>query len=375
MGIDADFEDGGEVPKEVIEYFSKIREEDKAMKDAGIYIDFVKPIIFEGKKVWALGNTVYHGRKSGETFHEFIISILILTLGEDWWKEQEVKAFDEKHFIAKCYSKYIEWQKNNSIEKNRINEDYWGATPDGWTRSLLSLAFDVASLRHVRRFPDHLLIKLKRKEDYQSARYEISIAAIFARLNFDIDFLDVKEEWRGKKHCEFIAMHKQSKVSIAIEAKSRHRKGIIHTQGSATENELMKGDVGRLLNQAKKQNVGNIPFMIFVDINSPATPEISVENKKWFRDIQKLFRNNYATASKKNPDEFNLLVFTNFSHHYQTDKEAEKGEYFSIISPYPKFPISDMENHINAIISALNHYGNVLNIDLKSKMGGQVKYK
>ena len=45
MGIDADFEDGGEVPKEVIEYFSKIREEDKAMKDAGIYIDFVKPII------------------------------------------------------------------------------------------------------------------------------------------------------------------------------------------------------------------------------------------------------------------------------------------------------------------------------------------
>jgi len=244
----------------------------------------------------------------------------------------------------------------------------------GWTRSLLSLAFDVASLLHVSRFPDKLLDRLKNKDQYQGARYEISIAAIFARLDFDLDFLDSDKEVKDKKHCEFIAKHKKTGVCIAVEAKSRHRKGVIHTKGLSDEDKLMKGNVGGLLNKAKEQSPGDIPFMIFIDINSPSSPKLSIEKKRWFRDIQKLFRNNYDVATKENPDDFNLLVFTNFSPHYQTNKEATKGEYFSIISLCPKFPFPDSINYINAISSALNNYGNVPNIDMKSRIDGQIKH-
>jgi hypothetical protein len=44
---------------------------------------------------------------------------------------------------------------------------------------------------------------------FQGARYEIAIAAVFARLDCEIRFLDQDEELHGKKHVEFVATRPQ----------------------------------------------------------------------------------------------------------------------------------------------------------------------
>ena len=47
------------VSVEVIKHFQKIRAEQEYLKQASIHINYVKPIMFKGKKVFALGNKVY----------------------------------------------------------------------------------------------------------------------------------------------------------------------------------------------------------------------------------------------------------------------------------------------------------------------------
>ena len=348
------------VPAKVIQHFQEVLAKQKTLENMGIFINYVRPIIFKDKKVWAFGNTVYYNRKPNETFHEFIIDILMLKLGREWWEEQ-IKLKDP-HFIIKCFLKFYEWQKKNTTELNRVNERMWGAKPNGWSKILLSLAFDVCSLVHTHNLPEKLWQRLKNRNEYQGARYEITVAAIFARLGCEIKFLDEKEKLTIK-HCEFIATHKQTGISVAVEAKSRHRKGVIHTIGIYEENKSLRGDVHNLLKRALQQNPGDKPYLIFIDINSPLTPKVAINNKQWFKDINSII-GRHEIASVRNPDPYNGIFFTNFSPHYQTESEAEPNEHLSLIPWYPKHILPNQQ-FLDILISGLNHYGNVPNLDLE----------
>lgn len=297
-----------------------------------------------------------------ETFHEFIIDILRTTLGREWWHNELESPGEKRHFIVECVLKFNEWQKRRSAKREELAENIWAATPDGWSKSLLALAFDVCSLMHTRHLPEQLLGRLKTKNQYQGARYEIAVAAIFARLGCDIMFLDEKER-STIKHCEFVAAHQETGVSVAVEAKSRHRLGVLHTQGIKEAERLLKGDVQRLLNRALRQNPGDRPFMIFVDINSPPTPGVRMEQKQWFKDIKRMMRG-YGTPTPEVPHPHNGIVFTNYSYHYQTEKEAEPGEHLLVIPRYSRFPLPNPD-FLRMLGSALANYGNVPNLDLE----------
>lgn len=343
---------------EVLEHFKKNENERKKLESMGIYINYVNPVIFQGKKVWALGSRVYHSRRPEETFHEFIVDVFKQTLGRDWWIEQ--LATQDKHFIMQCFLHYFEWQKRSAIVKNRVNDKIWGSIPDGWTQTLVALAFDVCSLIHTNRLPDHLLNRLKNKKEYQGARYEIAIAAIFSRLDCDINFLD--DSLQTTKHCEFFATHRTSQTVVAVEVKSRHRKGVIHTDGILNRRKIIKGDVHKLLNDALKQNPCDKPFMIFIDVNSPADPAVDFKDKQWGKDVEKMMKE-FGAPTPNTPDPYNGIFFTNFSYHYQGEKEVVPYECLSIIPLFSKYPLSN-NNFINMILSAINHYGSVPNIDV-----------
>lgn len=326
----------------------------------GIYIDFVKPIIFKGRKCWALGNRVYYERPLSETFHEFIIFILYQTLGVQFRDKQKVLSESQQHFIYRCANKYDEWRAINCVNENSVNGG-WAALPNGWTRALLSLAFDISSLVHTEHLPDGLLNRLKNKNEYQGARYEIAIASIFSRLGYKITFLD--ELNIEATHPEFIAENRITGEKIAVEGKSKQREGILHTQGKTIQQEqLLWGDVQRLYRHALKQNPGNIPFIIFIDINAPQTPGIPWQEKPWVKDIQKMMKKT-PLHNPNNPDPSAGLVFTNYSFHYQTENEALPGEHVLTWPLYPIFPVKD-GNFITNLEKALVNYGNVPNLDI-----------
>lgn len=223
------------IPKEHLDaVYSQIMSEKlgrrKKLNSIGIFVDFVKPIIFRERKVWALGSRVYYERPEKETFHEFLLFILIhQVLGEEWWTHQVSLPEDQWHHIYRSFRKYQEWALKNQQEENKEGA-IWAVLPDGWSRSLISLAFDIASLIHTDHLPDDLLRRLKSYGEYQSARYEIAIASIFARLGYRIEFLNEKNI--KEKHCEFFAHDKDTGEAIAIEVKSRKRDGVLHVDGA-----------------------------------------------------------------------------------------------------------------------------------------------
>lgn len=330
------------------------------LEPLGIFIDFVKPIIFKTKKFWVLGNRVYYNRPENETFHEFIISVLLNTLGEEWYKNQSLLQLEDQHFIYCCYKKYLEWRKKNI--SNHSDTKISCASPDGWTKSILSLAFDICSLVHKEHLPEGLLNRLKNKDQYQGVRYEIAISAIIARLNYKINFLD--EQNLKTIHPEFIAENRDTREKVAVEGKSKVREGILHKTGKPiSEDSLLWGDIQRLYRHALKQNPGNLPFIVFIDLNSPITPNIKIENKPWFKDIKKMLQK-APLFDSSNPDPCTALVFTNYSYHYQTEKEALPGEHLLIWPEYPKYHINN-PSFLSHFEKALTHYGIIPNLDIE----------
>lgn len=351
------------IPREVIEYFMKARSEQEMMKKAGIHIHYVRPIMFQGKKVFALGNRVYADIPPTETFHTFLIQILKVTIGLDWLREQAKLPNSERHYISLCLEKLNEWIEKNKKTATPDRNGVWGAIPDGYSKSLLSLAFDVCSLVHTHKLPQSLIARLKTKNHYQGARYEITIASIFARLNCDIEWTDENSK---SKHCEFIATHRSTGSVLAVEVKSKKRSGVLHELGILQPFEKLYSAkmVRRSLNNALKQNPKDVPFAVFIDVNTPPTPNTPYMDKQWIKDVSSIIDRKLETYT---PEEYplNAVFFTNYSYHYQTENEAERGEIYSRIIEHPKFPPPNPD-FFNYLESALVHYGYVPNIDVEN---------
>jgi hypothetical protein len=283
------------------------RVEPTLREEYGIYINYVAPTMFQGRKVWAIGSRVYTDNPPNQTFMEFVISVLADALGEEWLAEQDSLAADEQHIVRRAYTEHIGWRHRESQRSERDAEGLWSAEPDGWTQYLVSLAFDIASLIHSGALPDSLIRRMRNLDQYQGARYEIAVAAIFARLGLSIDWID-DQKASATKHPEFFAT--RDDLTIAVEAKSRHRPGVIHRPGEQEEAKVVRGDVQRLFNRAREKEVGEVPFMIFIDVNAPPSPGVHGFDTQWAQDIR-----NWLPSDEEPDGNYRSLCITNFSPH------------------------------------------------------------
>src|SRR5207244_2036670 len=137
--------------------------------------------------------------------------------------------------------------------------------------------------------PRQLLKRLRSMDQFQGARYEIGIAAIFARLGFSIEFLDERTA-PDQKHCEFNLRDSRDELVVAVEVKSRHRPGVLHERGVVDENKVGRGDVARLIREAKSQSPGDKPFLVFIDLNAPLSGDSGKVQEGWYRDVQEILR-------------------------------------------------------------------------------------
>lgn len=329
--------------------------------EVGYYLPHIQTI-HQGKRFRSVYSRIFY-RKPEETFHEFIIFVFKMTMGQDWADAEEAKPDGERHFIAECYLKYLDCLRENKDDEEFKRTGRYSAIPDGYTQWLLCLAFDLYCLQHTKQLPQNLLDRLKSDGDqFQGARYEIAIASVFARAGFKIEFFDEKDPSVVKnKHCEFIATDPDSGVKIAVEAKSKHRPGILHDQRDIADEDkkYLKGDIHRLLRDAMEKEVGNLPYMVFVDLNARHTPDLDVEDKPWLKDIYRVVGQN---TDGVNAGKANLIGVTNFSYHYQGDDKASGSETLYSIAMKPDFPLP--EELMNKIMHVFNKYASVPDLDM-----------
>jgi hypothetical protein len=331
------------------------REYDRILRDEyGVYINYVSPIPWQGRKVWAIGSRLYTNRRPNETYHEFILDVLRSTLGEEWRATQAALPDADQHFVFRCFEQLRAFKAAHADPDKLARRGQFSADMNGWVRYLLSLAWDIATLIHAGEPPPEMIDRLRDHAQYQGARYEIAIAAIFARLDCSIRWLDADPALQKAKHVEFEAQHRPTGQTVAVEAKSRHRSGVLNQPGQVDANAPLRKDqqmVRRLFNKAVEKAPENMPYFVFVDINAPSDTQA-----QWQAGVRH-WMDRMPAPTTDQPAEYNATYFTNFSPHYDGDDLSAGVNWLGV---WPVYTRNRLEHDFQPILmAALNAYGRV----------------
>ena len=306
-----------------------------------------------------LWNKLFHSPQK-ETFHEFLDGLVLTTLGKNWFDEQLARPVEKQNAIVRWRSALLSLLKKPGDASDALNT---GHTLTGPVKAYLGFAYDLYWLQLVNKLPETLITRLK-SPGYQGARYEVLIAAVFARAGFDIEWIDDKKA--TGKHPEFIATHKRTGKRVGVETKSRKRPGTYDFRGSVSPETHLKGDVFGLYETAVKQAPQEgMPFLIFIDANVPATVapgvpphgDLPVDNFPWMKAIRDGLVDLWQATEQ--PSAESAVFITNFAFYYGDDDEPSPvgmGSFFPSLNP--RVPIVD-EPMIQDLLHCVQLYAEV----------------
>jgi hypothetical protein len=276
------------------------------------------------------------------------------TLGEDWKAKQDELPETERHPLAFWVDAWDQLGRDRGAKARDVRDEGGGrysATATGDALALLTLAYDVYALRHATAIEvgDPLIKRLGQKEQFQGARYEVAVAAIFIRAGYRIEWLADST----RKLPEFIARRGGSDVEISVEAKSRPRPGLLGQAGERPSEESVKADLARLHRDALEKETDGRPYVVFLDMNVPAGQDKTFE--EWVPTLHEDVLAWRGESSAENPDPFSAVILTNFSWHWHGDEDAPTGERFLVLPLYAVIRLPDSET--TRIWEAVNDYG------------------
>ena len=307
------------------------------------------PVIVPGARTHILSSTVMGDTRfrvlwnklfqspQKQTFHEFMDQLVLSTLGQKWFDEQLARPVDKQNAIVRWRGALLSLLNKPGDADDALNT---GHTLTGPVKAYLCFAYDLYWLQLVNRLPETLITRLK-TPGYQGARYEILIAAVFARAGFDIEWIDDKKA--TGKHPEFIATHKRTGKRVGVETKSRKRPGTYDFRGSVSPETHLKGDVFGLYETAVKQSPKEgMPFLIFIDANVPATVapgqpphgDLPVDDFPWMREIRDGLVGLWQASEQSSAE--SAVFITNFAFYYGDDDEPSPvgmGSFFPSLNP------------------------------------------
>lgn len=309
------------IPSEVIHKFQKIQAYEKERhKQYGE----IRPIIhtdFKGYKFVAVGSELHYSKK-WKTFPDFLLSYIATKLGKDWGNEELKKPLAQRHQIMRWYDAMCRFQRKQKPNAAGV----YKTVPNGAFSAYILLAYDLYVLKDNQALQDDIMRRLKIPDQFQGARHELFATATCMRSGYSIKFEDEKDSTR--KHTEFIATHKHTGQKIAVEAKSKHRLGVLGFPGEKNLGQNMKLGVTSLINNAIAKNP-NIPLVIFVDTNLPPSIANRVHGKQPSKEFEATLDRVKEDPTGK--DLFNLIVFTNHPHAYGDEEEDDPVRHTTIV--------------------------------------------
>ncbi len=121
------------------------------------------------------------------------------------------------------------------------------ALPSGALAAYNCFAYDLYVVDDNGGLDDELLQRLKNREEFQGARHELFAEATCYRAGFTVQHEDQKDG--STRHAEFTARHATTGQLLSVEAKSRHRHGVLAMPGTPEEKPQSGGFVP-LINDA-----------------------------------------------------------------------------------------------------------------------------
>lgn len=277
-----------------------------------------------------------------QTFDELAIQHLVSCLDDRWIRTERKKPDSERHYIIQCLDA---WRRAASVGNPRLTkhgEHSYSLPVTGILLDLLTLAFDLYRLADSLSLFRPILARLQRRETYQGARYEIAVASIAVRCGYRLSFPEEAGTGAGKKP-EFLARHPQTQALLAIEAKARHRPGVLHRAGEPSPPAPTTGtEIRSLVLEALDQIPPGMPSAIFVDRNSPPVDLAPVgEDDPLYLELRTI--PDRLGHDRSLGDPYNLLVFTNMAYHYVGAARPidGHGRVYSVIPLKPRVQYPD----------------------------------
>lgn len=295
-------------------FTKKFRERDDFIESYG-HTRPPQGIEADGKTMFSIGGYVYLSTRDGPySFMEMLHEHAFNFFGEDFINVEVKKPVEEMHTAALWFKTMMDYVAEiRRLETPKDEVESIGALPS-WTR----LAFDLYTIRDQSELQKEVRKRLMSHLDFQSARHELWVAALFVAAGFSIDYED--ESDNSKKHPEFIATHKESKIRVAVEAKSRRRKGVKgFSSGKDSEIGREVGIRSLILDSFKKET--SYPLYVFVDANLPFGDKEARD--RWLTEINQTFsdihQEGYLDSCVAN-----MVIVHNDPAHFSLEQELGK---------------------------------------------------
>ena len=344
------------LPREVTEKFAQHRH-DEAVREANF--GKIRPIIqvpkFAGKRMVVVRNRLYwQDKERWKFFADFLFNYSKLRFGKEWLEAQNAAAPEERHSLYVWRRQAYEWQQRQRPQPDGT----YAVIPNGPTAACNNFYYDLYTVDDNVLLGDDLLARLKHRDQFQGALHELFAEATCVRAGFDI----IRENERDptRRHVEFIAVHRATGQHVLVEAKSRHRQGVLGRPGEPDE----KPDIRfrRLINDAIEKDRNN-PLAIFVDTNlPPQRAEFFYEPQSRAPLVPSRPMVALMEAIRKEHggiDPYNILVFSNHPQHYSEDDSVAPGNrWAAIISQRARVRVYQPAA-LQDICTAVNLYGNM----------------
>lgn len=225
-------------------------------------------------------------------------------LGSSFIEEQQSKPRERRHPVARWLMDTVEnSQRARESADEKVQEQIGSGA--AWFR----FAYDLFTIADNAELQKVMKARLTGTLSFQGARHELRIAALCIAAGFTLDFQD--ESDNKKTHFEFVATDPESGLQIAVEAKSRHRKGV---QGFELGKDVKAGsavDIRKLVVDAYQKKT-EFPFYIFVDVNLPAANAEAYAS--WTTEIETTM--DHLVREGYSPSPANAVFFSNDPSHY-----------------------------------------------------------
>jgi hypothetical protein len=283
---------------------------------------------FRGYKFVAVGSNLHYS-KTWNFFSDFLRDYVPTVFGKEWGDGELAKPFSERHLLVQWWARCREF-----ISKQKPNADAsYAARPNGFAAAYFAFAYDLYLVDHNGQLEENLLQRLKHHDQFQGARHELFAEATCLRAGFEIQREDERDG--SVRHAEFTATHKQTGQRLSVEAKSKHRPGVLGHPGTPQDDDEVNIRFGTLLNDAIAKNPPH-PLVIFLDANLPPERAEQLFNPGTPPRPAKPLINLIDRIEREHGgfDPYILIVITNHPHHYALEDEADPKKECS--PSYPK---------------------------------------
>ena len=307
-------------------------------------------VMMGDKRMIVIGGSIYKQTQEGPySFMNVVHDCGLEFFGVPYLDEQERMPLQDRHPALQWMYTYVDHHQRLAQQENTDPRAHLIGAGGAWFR----FGYDLFTIRDNANLQARLKTRLLNVQGFQGARHELAVAAMCVAAGFELNFED--EDDNSGKHAEFIGTDKLTGAKIAVEAKSRHRRGV---KGFSGGRNILPGQEvgirGSVLEGFKKNSL--LPSYVFVDVNLPPAPDEDTY-QRWLLEIDQTM-SDLAAEGYADPSPVNAVFFMNDPSHYLLREQIGKSgdnlwfKHYEANIPRVPHPAADMVKRLSDAFTA-----------------------